>query len=168
MIELHELTVISAPRERVFDLSRSIEVHLLGNTHFSEQATAGTCSGLIDMGQQVTWTARHFYVRQRLTSRITAFDPPSYFQDTMVSGAFHSMQHDHHFRDFAPGPNGEHRTEMRDDFRFSAPFGPLGWIAESFVLRTYMQNLLRERNAIIRQVAESNEWKQYLPTNDLP
>jgi hypothetical protein len=42
MIELHETTVIQAPLERCFDLARSIEVHLLGNTHFNEQATAGT------------------------------------------------------------------------------------------------------------------------------
>jgi ligand-binding SRPBCC domain-containing protein len=159
MIDLHEITVINAPIERCFDLSRSIEVHLLGNTHFGEQATAGTCTGLIGLGQQVTWRARHFGVRQHLTSAITAFDPPSYFQDTMLRGAFHSMQHDHHFRALTPN-----QTEMRDDFRFSAPLGPLGWLAERLVLARYMQALLTERNAIIKQVAESNDWQQYLST----
>jgi ligand-binding SRPBCC domain-containing protein len=159
MIELHETTLINAPLERVFDLSRSIEVHLLGNTHFGEQATAGTCTGLIGPGQQVTWRARHFGVRQHLTSAITAFDPLAYFQDTMLRGAFHSMQHDHHFRAISPDV-----TEMRDDFRFSAPLGPLGWIAERLVLRNYMHNLLTERNLIIKQVAESNSWQKYFPS----
>jgi ligand-binding SRPBCC domain-containing protein len=157
MIELHETTLIHAPLARCFDLARSIEVHLLGNTHFGEQATSGTSTGLIGLGEQVTWRARHFGVRQHLTSAITAFDPPSYFQDTMLSGAFHSMQHDHHFRTL---PNG--LTEMRDDFRFSAPLGPLGWIAERVVLKKYMTALLVERNAVIKQVAESNDWQLYL------
>ena len=157
MIELHETTLIHAPVERCFDLARSIEVHLLGNTHNGEQATAGTCTGLIGPGQQVTWRARHFGIRQHLTSAITAFDPPTYFQDTMLRGAFHSMQHDHHFRALADGI-----TEMRDDFRFSAPLGPLGWLADRLVLRNYMSRLLTERNLVIKQVAESNDWQQYL------
>jgi ligand-binding SRPBCC domain-containing protein len=160
MTELHEITLIAAPIHRVFDLARSIEVHLLGNTHFGEQATAGTCSGLIEMGEQVTWRARHFFISQNLTSAITAYDRPTYFQDTMLRGAFQSMQHDHHFRETST-PEGP-LTEMRDDFRFSAPLGPLGWIAERAVLRRYMRNLLNERNAIIKQVAESNDWQTYL------
>ena len=176
MISLHTSTLIRAPIARVFDLSRSIEVHLLGNVHFGEQATAGTrtsgvpdgrslsvgvVTGLIGMGEQVTWSARHFFIRQRLTSAITAFDRPRYFQDTMLRGAFRSMQHDHYFRS-VPTPDGSPLTEMRDDFRFSAPLGPLGWISERLVLRRYMLNLLNERNAVIQQVAESNAWQQYL------
>lgn len=158
MITLHTSTTIHAPIERCFDLSRSIEVHLLGNTHFGEQATAGVSTGLIGPGEQVTWRAKHFGVRQHLTSAITAFEPPTYFQDTMSRGAFRSMQHDHFF--IALGPE---LTEMRDEFRFSAPLGPLGWLAERLVLRRYMLALLDERNAVIQQVAESDEWRKYLP-----
>lgn len=165
MISLHTTIIIRAPLARVFDLARSIEVHVLGNTHFGEQATAGTSSGLIGLGQSVTWRARHFFISQELTSAITAFDPPDYFQDTMLRGAFRSMQHDHHFRSL-PTPDGCPLTEMRDDFRFSAPMGPLGWISERLILRRYMLNLLHERNAVIQQVAESNAWKQYLPTGN--
>jgi ligand-binding SRPBCC domain-containing protein len=157
MIELHETTLIQAPIERCFDLARSIEVHLLGNTHWGEQATAGTRTGLIGMGEQVTWRARHFGVLQELTSAITEFDPPGYFQDTMLRGAFKSMQHDHHFRALGDGV-----TEMRDDFRFAAPLGLLGWVAERLVLRRYMHDLLVERNAIIKQVAESEDWQRYV------
>ena len=162
MVQLREVTVIAAPLERVFDLARSIEVHLLGNTHFGEQATAGTRTGLIGMGEQVTWQARHFFVRQQLTSVITAFDPPRYFQDTMLSGAFRSMQHDHFFRELSPADDGSPRTEMVDEFRFSAPLPVLGRLAEFFVLRRYMCKLLHERNVVIQQVAETDEWRRYL------
>ena len=162
MITLDEVTLIAAPIERCFDLARSVEVHLAGNTHFGEQAVAleGATTGLLALGDTVTWRARHFFLRQRLTSRITAFDPPIYFQDTMLRGAFHSMQHDHHFRTL---PNGQ--TEMRDIFRFAAPVPLLGRIAEALILRRYMQSLLHERNEVIQQIGESpnSEWQRYLP-----
>ena len=162
MVELRQTAIVAAPVQRTFDLSRSIEVHLLGNTHFGEQATAGTCSGLIGPGEQVTWRARHFWISQELTSAITAYEPPGYFQDTMVRGAFRSMQHDHYFRELPPTPEGTPQTEMRDVFRFSAPLGPLGWLAERLVLRRYMRNLLEERNRIIQQVAADGSWSRYV------
>ncbi len=93
MINLEQITLISAPIARCFDLARSVEVHVAGNTHFGEEAVAeaGADTGLLSLGDTVTWRARHFFVRQRLTSQITAFDPPRYFQDTMLHGAFRSM-----------------------------------------------------------------------------
>jgi ligand-binding SRPBCC domain-containing protein len=161
MITLTETTLIDAPVARCFDLARSVEVHLAGNTHFGEKAVAleGATSGLLNLGDTVTWRARHFLVRQCLTSRITAFDSPTYFQDTMLRGAFRSMQHDHYFRALADGQTG-----MRDVFRFAAPIPFLGRIAEALVLGRYMRALLRERNAVIKQIAESSteEWRNYL------
>jgi ligand-binding SRPBCC domain-containing protein len=134
-------------------------VHVLGNVHFGEQAVplAGQIGGLLGLGDEVTWRARHFGVRQCLTSRITRFDPPFAFQDTMQRGAFAHMQHDHFFR---ARPDG--RTEMRDVFRFAAPLPVLGIVAERLVLERYMRNLLRERNEVIKQVAESNDWRRYV------
>jgi ligand-binding SRPBCC domain-containing protein len=165
MITLEETTLIAAPIARVFDLARSVEIHLAGNTHFGEQAVAeaGATTGLLALGDTVTWRARHFFIRQRLTSQITAFEPPLSFQDTMLRGAFHSMQHDHHFRAL-PTEDSNPLTEMRDIFRFSAPIPLLGRIAEALFLGRYMQSLLRERNAVIRQIAESpTAWPRYLP-----
>jgi ligand-binding SRPBCC domain-containing protein len=160
MVTLEDLTVIDAPIERCFDLARSVEVHLAGNVHFGEQAVAraGVTSGLIDLHQRVTWRARHFGVSQNLTSEITALQPPTYFQDTMIYGAFRSMQHDHYFRTLPSGA-----TEMKDIFRFAAPLPILGRIAETTVLRRYMRALLLERNAVVKQIAESAEWQRYLP-----
>ena len=158
MTHLTENTLIHAPLPRVFDLARSIEVHLLGNVHSSEQAVAeqgSRTSGLMTLGERVTWRARHFGVRQRLTSQITRFDPPHAFQDTMLAGAFAFMQHDHFFRQLPDGP-----TFMRDVFRFAAPIPLLGRIAERLVLDRYMRALLHERNLIIKRVAESGIWRQ--------
>lgn len=151
MVRLEETTVIRAPIARCFDLARSVEVHLAGNVHWGEQAVAagGVRSGLIGLGERVTWRAKHFLVWQTLTSEITAMEAPGYFQDTMIRGAFRRMHHEHYFR--ALGPEV---TEMRDVFCFSAPLGILGRIMEALVLRRYMRGLLRERNAVIREFAE--------------
>jgi len=160
VVRLEELMVIRTPIQRCFDLARSVEVHLAGNVHSGEAAlaTGGITSGLIGMGQRVTWRAKHFGVWQELTSQITAFDPPKHFQDTMVQGIFRSMKHDHFFR-----PLSADETEMRDVFCFAAPLGILGRLAELAVLRHYMQALLQERNAVIRQIAESAAWRDFPP-----
>jgi ligand-binding SRPBCC domain-containing protein len=159
MVRLEEITWIDAPVERCFDLSRSVEAHLAGNVHWGEAAvaTGGVTSGLIGVGQRVCWRAKHFGVWQTLTSEITAMVRPSYFQDTMVRGAFRSMQHDHFFRELPGGG-----TEMRDVFVFAAPLPVLGRLVEVLVLRGYMEALLRERNAVIREIAESADWRRYL------
>jgi ligand-binding SRPBCC domain-containing protein len=156
---LEELTIVKAPIERCFDLARSVEVHLAGNVHWGEEAIAmgGVTSGLIGLGQRVTWRAKHLGVRHRLTSEITILERPTYFQDVMIEGPFRSMMHDHFFR---PLPGGN--TEMKDVFAFAAPLAILGWLAEVAFLRRYMEGLLRERNAVIKGIAESAEWQKYL------
>ena len=90
MVTLKEVTVIRAPIARCFDLARSVEAHLAGNVHWGEAAVAaaGITSGLIELGQHVTWRAKHFAIWQRSTSEITAMDRPVYFQDTMIDGPF--------------------------------------------------------------------------------
>jgi ligand-binding SRPBCC domain-containing protein len=109
------------------------------------------------MGEFVRWRAKHLGVRQHLASKITAFDRPVYFQDTMIEGAFRSMQHDHYFKELSPG-----ETEMRDVFVFAAPLPVLGLIAENLLLRRYMMDLLTERNRILKEIAESSEWGDFL------
>jgi ligand-binding SRPBCC domain-containing protein len=160
MVKLEEITVIDAPIERCFDLARSVEVHLAGNEHCGEtaMALAGVTSGLVGMGQRVTWRAKHFGVWQQLTSEITALEPPAYFQDTMIQGAFRFMKHDHFFGTLSDG-----KTEMKDVFCFAAPLPVLGRLVEIVVLRRYMRNLLHERNVVLKQIAESSEWQTYLP-----
>jgi len=145
MIRLEELTIIQAPIQRCFDLARNVEVHLAGNVHCGEQtvATGGVTTGLIGLGQQVTWRAKHFGVWQELTSKIN-------FQDVMLRGAFKSMIHDHYFRSLPSGV-----TEMKDIFVFAAPLPVLGLIAERLILRRYMRALLYERNAALKAIAES-------------
>ena len=49
MVTIEETIFIRAPIQRCFDLARSVEVHVLGNIHFQESATAvgGRTTGLL-------------------------------------------------------------------------------------------------------------------------
>jgi ligand-binding SRPBCC domain-containing protein len=145
-----ELSIqINAPVERCFDLSRSIDLHMESTKHTGEKAIAGRTSGLIEMGETVTWRAKHFGIWQNLSSKITQFDRPNSFTDEMVSGAFKSFKHQHIFSD-AGG-----QTLMRDVFIFESPLGILGKLADILFLRKYMEDLLIKRNQVIKDAAES-------------
>lgn len=156
MAEIRVVTTIHAPRERVFDLARSIDAHMDSASGTKEQAIDGVTSGLIGMDDTVTWEAKHFGVRQRLKVKITAFDYPVMFADEMVFGAFKSMRHTHRFVEVG------NDTEMIDEFVFEAPLGVLGRIAEKFFLTRYMRRFLIERNRVLRDIAESDAWKKFL------
>lgn len=156
MVVLEEVTRIHAPIERCFDVSRSIDLHVQSTARTGERAVAGVTSGLIGLGEQVTWRAKHLGVQQEFTSKITAMDRPRYFRDEMVRGAFRSFEHDHFFVTLSDGV-----TEMRDVIRFAAPVPLLGRIAEVF-LRRYLSRFLRERNEVIQETAEGEAWRKFV------
>jgi ligand-binding SRPBCC domain-containing protein len=149
-------TVISAPRERVFDLARSIDAHQDTAAHTGERAVAGVTSGLLGAEEEVTWEARHFGVKQRLRVKMTKFDRPNHFQDTMLEGAFRRMTHDHWFQ------QRDAVTMMGDRFEFCSPLGILGRIVDRVLLERYMRRFLEKRNALLKRTAETENWKNYL------
>ena len=54
---------------------------------------------------------------------------------------------------------------MTDVMEFEAPFGFLGRLAETYVLERHLKKLLETRNNYIKNVAESEEWKRFLPSD---
>ena len=157
-VPIIELTIeIRAPLGRAFDLARSVELHMASTAQTGERAVAGVTSGLMELGQEVTWRARHFGIWQHLTSRITAIERPFHFRDSMVRGVFQRFDHDHFF-----SQRGE-ITAMRDVFDFQSPFGILGRVADRLFLIDYMRRFLLARNALIKRVAETEQWRRYIP-----
>ena len=147
-------TYIKADRQIAFDLSRSIDLHTLSTAQTNEEAIAGVTTGLIGMGDSVTWRAKHFGVYQNLTSKITAFESPRYFVDEMVKGAFKRFKHEHFFEKQDGG------TLMIDVFDYDSPLGVLGKMADALFLKNYMTGLLTKRNEMIKEFAESEKWKE--------
>lgn len=149
-------TRIAAPAMRCFLLLPNIDLHMDTTARTRERAIAGVTHGLIGLGDSVTWEGRHFGIRLRHTSKIVSYEPPEFFCDEMMQGMFKSFRHEHYFSE----SNSE--TMMRDALEFAAPLGWLGSIVKRVVLRNYLHPFLVERNAMIKQVAESDRWRQYL------
>jgi ligand-binding SRPBCC domain-containing protein len=156
MPTIYLTTEINASIQRCFDLSRSIDLHVLSTKKTHETAVAGVTSGLIGLNEEVTWRARHFGIYQQLTTRITAFQSPIFFEDQMVKGVFKKIEHKHFFEQQGL------LTIMKDEFYFEAPFGIIGKFFSTYILVHHLQSFLKERNALIKKAAESNEWKKIL------
>ena len=146
---IHLETFIKAPIELCFDLARSVDIHMASTNYTGERAIGGVTSGMMNLKDEVTWEATHFGVRQRLTSRITAFDRPRMFVDEMQRGAFKYWRHTHLFESRDEG------TLMIDDADYASPLGLLGRIVDRLLLESYMTRLLITRNDHIKRVAEA-------------
>jgi ligand-binding SRPBCC domain-containing protein len=153
-------TTIKAPRERCFDLARSIDFHLHSVSSTKEQAIDGVTSGLIGLGQQVQWRARHFGLWFHMTVAITEMNRPDHFQDAMVKGPFRYFRHDHTFT------QQDISTLMVDRLEFTSPVPVLGLLADFFVLRRHLKHFLQARNRLLKAIAESDQWRNYLPSQE--
>lgn len=99
MIEIYLETFINADIRKVFDLSRNIDFHQKSTAKTNEKAITGKTSGLIELGETVTWRAKHLGFYQNLTTKITEMENPKMFTDIMIEGAFKSMKHQHIFKE---------------------------------------------------------------------
>jgi ligand-binding SRPBCC domain-containing protein len=156
MPKIEIITEINSTLEICFDLSRSIDLHKISTAHTHEQAISGRTNGLISLNETVTWQATHFGVKQRLTSKITAYDRPNYFTDEQVNGILKSFLHQHIFEKVGD------KVIMKDIFEFHSPFGLLGKLFNHLVLTNYLKRLLTHRNQIIKEFAETEKWKKVL------
>ena len=149
-------TRVNAPIEIVFNLSRNIAVHLESTTATKERVLSSHTSDLLELGDEVTWEATHFGVRQRLTTVINEYRFPIHFRDSMVAGAFHAFDHDHFFE------MDQGQVLMTDRFNYTSPLGILGRVADVLFLKRYMKKFLVSRNQIIKSLAESGKVGDYL------
>ncbi|MGW0432933.1 hypothetical protein ACWDV4_10365 [Micromonospora sp. NPDC003197] len=80
------VSVIDAAPSVVFDLKLDVDVHT-ASVHTSQE-TATTSSGRrqLALGDEVTFRARHFGLRWRMTSRITLYEHPYRFVDEQTRG----------------------------------------------------------------------------------
>ena len=88
---------------RCFDLARSIDLHVVSASASGESVLGIKQSGLLELGDVVTFRGRHFGVMQALTAQITAFDRPRHFRDSQVRGIFRRFEHDHNFEPLKTG-----------------------------------------------------------------
>ena len=139
-------TDIDAPPELCFDAARDVGVHLASSR--SERVVGGVREGMLKLDDEVTWSAWHFGIPWRMTSKIVEYQRPGGFVDEMQRGPFGRWRHRHVFQ-----TNGKGRR-MVDDVNYASPFGLLGSIVDRLLLERYMTKLLRRHNQHVRAVAE--------------
>ena len=144
-------TYINAPIELCFDLSRDLDVHIASAGPTRERAVAGVTSGMVELGDEITWEATHLGLRQRLTSKIIAYQRPTMFIDEMQQGPFKRWHHKHLFE------TRDVETLMIDEVSYASPLGVIGRLVDMLYLENYMKSFLLRRNAHIKSVAENYE-----------
>ena len=136
---------IPAPPGDVFDVSLDVGLHLMSQRSHGERVASGRTSGRFAEGEQVTWSARHFGLRFRMTSLVFDVERPRRFRDRQVRGPFGSFLHTHEFEPLDGG------TLMRDTIDFRSPFGPIGRMVDVSVMRRHLIGVITERNDAISE-----------------
>ncbi len=75
----------------------------------------------------------------------------------MGTGVFRRFDHDHWFASRADV------TVARDRFDFTSPLGVLGRLADRLLVERHLRNFLVHRIHTIRELAESQAWRQFVP-----
>jgi ligand-binding SRPBCC domain-containing protein len=141
-------TLIRAPAAVCFDLARNIDLHAHAPSPLKHRAVAGVTSGLINLGEEVTWEGSFLGVPQSMTSKIVALDAPREFTDEMQRGPFKHWRHTHRFEPTEEG------TLVSDRVDFASPLGPLGSIFDALILKSFMTRVLVAQNRYVKEVAE--------------
>jgi ligand-binding SRPBCC domain-containing protein len=148
MTTINLITKIKAPKQIVFDASRNIDIHQQSASPSKEKAIAGVTSGMINLGETVTWRGKHFGFYLTHKSRITAMSLYDYFVDEMEQGKFKSFRHEHFFEE----ENGI--TIMKDKLQYETPFSIFGRLFDVLFLKKHLTNFLLERNKVLKEVSE--------------
>lgn len=142
------VTVIAAPCAVVFDLELDVDVHA-ASLPGRERGTTGGGRRTLQLGDEVTFRARHFGLPWQMSSRVTAFARPHRFVDEQTRGPFRTLHHEHLFEAI-----GADSTRMIDRLRITAPAGMLGEAVNRMLLTPYLRHLLQQRALHIKTIAE--------------
>lgn len=133
------VTEADVSARELFDISLDVDAHVSSMQQSDERAIAGVTSGMIGLGETVTWRARHFGIWFTMTSKITALEKPARFVDEQVRGPFTTFVHEHRFEPVGEG------ARMTDVITVGSPI--LGRLAERAILVPYLRRLITARNA---------------------
>ncbi|MEU4155415.1 SRPBCC family protein [Actinoplanes sp. NPDC026670] len=76
-VTIEVVSFVAAPPARVFDLKLDVDVHAASQRDSAETAATRDDRRRLLLGDEVTFTARHFGLRWQMTSRITTYQRPA-------------------------------------------------------------------------------------------
>lgn len=157
MFSLRHGIFIQAPIGLCFALSTHLSI---AEREFGMYPVEGRTGGLVTAGDTVRWEGIQLGFANYHVSLIApeTWEPPHFFQERMIEGRFRSFEHDHGFIEAARG------TFLDDCIRFTMPFGWAGDLFGRAIAVPYLLGLMRRRFALLKRVAETDEWRDYLPS----
>jgi ligand-binding SRPBCC domain-containing protein len=143
---------VRATPEQCFDAARSMDFHTwsMGRLGTGERIVGGRSAGLLEMGEEVEFEARHLGSTRRLRARMTAFDRPRMFTDMQVKGPFRSLVHTHTFERTSPGI-----TRVTDRIQVAVDWWLGGLAAERLAVGPHLRRLLTGHQANLQRTVES-------------
>jgi ligand-binding SRPBCC domain-containing protein len=90
-------------------------------------------------GAQIEYTIRWLGLPIRWKTIILEYDPPFLFVDEQEKGPYALWRHRHTFE------STEHGTKVGDHVEYALPFGPLGTLAHSLVVRRQLLEIFDYR-----------------------
>jgi len=94
-------------------------------------------------GTLIDYELRLYGVRLQWRTLIEAFEPPSFFIDTQLSGPYRRWHHRHEFAEVLDG------TQIWDRVEYELPFGPVGAMVHTLFVRRSVEQIFDYRNASI-------------------
>ncbi len=157
---LRDEIVVHAPAERCFQLSTCVDIVAL---ELKMRPVQGRTSGCVQDADTILWRGWQLGLPQYHKSLIEAHDAPRFFRDRMIAGRFAAFEHDHAF---VPQPDGS--MLLRDEVRFSMPWGWAGRLIGRWIMLPHIRGLMQRRFARLKRLAEGNAWRRFLPADEAP
>src|SRR5579875_2816459 len=151
---LRDEITVKAPVERCFLLSTNVDIVALT---LKMRPTMPHDRKFVRLGDRVLWRGLLLGLPQFHESLLDPFVPPVYFRDSMIAGRFKSFAHDHRLTECGDG-----LVRLYDEVRFQMPLGWLGELMGKCILAPHIRRLLRKRFALLKSLAESERWREYV------
>ena len=146
--------MVRAQIERCFALSTHLAVVEMT---LAMRPVGGRLQRAVVGGDTVRWRGWKWGLPHHHESLIEEFDPPFFFRDCMIAGRFAAFEHEHRFMSRVDGS-----VLLKDELRFRMKWGVAGLVIARNVVLPHIRKLMRERFALIRRLAEGEEWRRYL------
>ena len=142
---LERTQILNHPIEEVFDFFRSPENLGVITPRWLNFRILTPLPLVIREGTVLDYTVDWLGVPVRWTTIITSYKPPFQFVDQQVKGPYSFWHHTHTFM------AKNRRTEMHDEVRYVLPFGVLGEIVHTSVVRWQLEKIFDYRANIIER-----------------
>jgi ligand-binding SRPBCC domain-containing protein len=102
-------------------------------------------------GALIDYTVRTLGIPVRWTTLITDYDPPHRFIDVQLRGPYSFWHHTHIFEAVDGG------TRIVDEVRYVLPFGPIGRLAHTLIVKRELEKIFAYRAQVIESVFSAGQ-----------